>query len=248
LAVYELARDSLDPGLFSDHARVMRDFYVSSVGLPFLERLEHSPTYAELFFTLPVGKLKIQAFDEPMEPATTGYRELLLAREGLGEVVALTDPDGLAVQLVPPGHRGVTNVGVVCAVRDAEAQQRFLVDGFGAKETDDGFVVGSTKLFVVEDRAQEYATPSMRRGFTYITLVVHDIAAAHRALLDAGGEHSLRVMRLHDRCLFSWVRDPGGNWVEMVQYAELSGPLPDIDRLADHWDEVISWRESAMPV
>ena len=76
---YELARGLLDPGLFSDNADAMTAFYASEAGLPFLERLQHSDTYAELFFTLPPGKLKIQASTEPMDAASSGYRELLLA-------------------------------------------------------------------------------------------------------------------------------------------------------------------------
>lgn len=245
---FQLARRSLDPGLFSDNAPTMQAYYDSVVGVPFFERLDHSPTYAELFFELPEGKLKIQASTEPMDKAVTGYRQLILARPGRDEVTVLTDPDGLTVNLVPVGHRGVTNVGLVCAVPDLEVQRRFLLDGMQAEEVDGGFTVGSTRIFLEHDPAQQRSTPPMRRGFTYITLIVHDIEAVHRSLLDAGGEHSLRILRLADRCLFSWVRDPHGNWVEMVQYAELSGPLPDVDRIADHWEEVILWREQAVAV
>src|SRR3954452_761128 len=170
VAPFQLARANLDPGLFSDNWRVMRDYYVTTVGLPFMERLEHSPTYAEQFFELPEGKLKIQSFDEPMDAAVSGYRELYLARPERSEVVDLVDPDGLLVHLVPPGLRGVSNVGVVGAVADVEAQRRFILAGMGGTETDDGFQVGSTKIFVRHEPDQPRSTPPMRRGFTYITL------------------------------------------------------------------------------
>jgi hypothetical protein len=133
-------------------------------------------------------------------------------------------------------------------VADADAQRRFLREGMGASDGRDGaMVVGNTPIFVVEDPSQERATPAMRRGFTYITLIVHDLDVCHRELLDAGAEHSLRALRLADRCLFSWVRDPHGNWIEIVQYADAEGSLPDIDRIADHWDEVIRWRTDGVP-
>jgi lactoylglutathione lyase len=243
MAGIELARGLLDPGLFSDNEAKMRDFYVQDVGLPFQERLPHSDTYAEVFFTLPPGKLKIQSFVEPLEPAVTGYRELLIARGDVDEVVQLQDPDGLPVQLVPVGHRGVTTAGIVVGVPDVDAQRRFLVEGMGATESHGGLRVGDTQLFVEERASSGEPTPAARKGFVYITMIVHDCVGAHERLLAAGGRHSLRTLRLADRCLFSWVRDPNGNWVEIVQYAELSGPLPDIDRLADHWDEVTEWRE-----
>lgn len=239
----ELARGLLDPGLFSDHAPAMWAFYEQGVGLPRLESLRHSPTYQEVFFSLPPGKLKIQSFDTPMGPAVTGYRELLVARDGLAAARTLRDPDGLAVTVVPPGERGVTSAGIVVGVRDPDAQERFLMDGMGARRHAGGLRVGETQLFVEEDPKARPTTPTARRGFVYLTLIVHDCAAAHEALLAAGAEHSARVLRLMDRCLFSWVRDPAGNWIEIIQYAELSGPLPEAPRLADHWAEVERWRD-----
>jgi lactoylglutathione lyase len=238
-----LARGLLDPGLFSDNENAMRKFYEDEVGLPLIERLPHSDTYAEVFFELLPGKLKIQSFVEPLEPAVTGYSELMIARGGLDEVVVVDDPDGLRVHLVPVGHRGVTTAGYVVAVPDADAQARFLVDGMGAHESHGGLRVGDTQLFLEEAESGSPTTPPCRRGFVYLTMIVHDCAAAHARLLSAGATHSLRTLRLEDRCLFSWVRDPNGNWVEIVQYADLSGPLPDVARLDQHWDEVTEWRE-----
>ena len=240
----DLARTLLDPGLFSDNTERMSHFYIHEVGLPLLERLPHSDTYAEVFFTLPPGKLKIQSSTLPMEPADSGYAGLIIAQHERREATSLVDPDGLPVQLVPVGHRGVTIAGYVVRVPDVERQRRFYIDGMGAIDTGDGLRVGETMLFVEHAPGKARSSPAWRRGFTYITLIVHDAVATHEALLSAEAEHSLRLLRLDDRCLFSWVRDPFGNWIEMVQYAELSGPLPDIGRLAQHWDEVTKWRET----
>ena len=245
--VPDLARALLDPGLFSDNAESMSEFYVREVGLPFLERLPHSDTYAEVFFTLPPGKLKIQSSTLPMQPADSGYCELLIAREGRSDVRSMVDPDGLPVHVVPVGHRGVTTAGYVVRVADVDKQRRFYLDGMGASEAADGLRVGDTMLFLEHSPRHEWSTPPWRRGFTYITLIVHDAIATHHALLAAGAQHSLRLLRLADRCLFSWVRDPHGNWIEMVQYAELSGPLPDVERLDQHWEEVTRWRETGEP-
>lgn len=244
MATIDLARGLLDPGLFSDHEPEMRKFYEHEVGMPVIERLPHSDTYAEVFFELPPGKLKIQSFVDPLAPAVTGYRELILARPGLDEPRVVEDPDGLRVHLVPVGHRGVTTAGYVVGVPDVDAQIKFLVEGMGAEEHEGGWRVGDTQLFVEERAYDGEPTPPARRGFIYLTTIVHDCAATHAQLLKAGATHSLRTLRLADRCLFSWVRDPNGNWVEIVQYAELSGPLPDIDRLDQHWDEVTEWREN----
>jgi catechol 2,3-dioxygenase-like lactoylglutathione lyase family enzyme len=244
---FELARGLLDPGLFSDAAPKMWSFYEDVVGLPRIESLRHSPTYQEVFFALPPGKLKVQSFDTPMGPAVTGYKELRIARDGLAAAKTLRDPDGLVVTLVPKGERGITSAGIVVGVRDVDAQERFLIEGLGARPHAGGLRVGDTQLFVEEDPNARPATPTCRRGFVYITLITHDCRAAHAALVAAGGEHSARVLRLMDRCLFSWVRDPAGNWIEIIQYAELSGPLPEVERLADHWAEVEAWRDHGTP-
>ena len=243
MSTYTFARRTLDPGLFSDNAEQMQQFYTDTVGLPLLERLQHDDSYAEIFFELPEGKLKIQASTNPMESASSGYRALYLARD-VPEPITLRDPDGLTVHVVPPGYRGVTNVGVVCAVPDIEKQRSFLERGMGGTAHEGGIRVGDTQIFLEHDPTVSAASPPMRRGFTYITLVVHEAEQCRDALIAAGASNSLRLMRLADRCLFAWLRDPHGNWIEILQYAYLSGELPDIDRIADNWDEVIAWRES----
>ena len=243
MSAFTFARRSLDPGLFSDNAEQMQRFYTDTVGLPLLERLQHDESYAEIFFELPEGKLKIQASTDPMAPASSGYRELFLARD-VTTPITRRDPDGLTVHVVPRGYRGITNVGFVCAVSDVEAQRAFLERGMGGVEHEGGIRVGDTQIFLEHDPAFTAPSPPMRRGFTYVTLIVHEAERCHEALMTAGASNSLRLLRLGDRCIFSWLRDPHGNWVEIVQYAHLSGELPDIDRLADHWDEVKEWRET----
>ena len=243
MSAFTFARRSLDPGLFSDNAEQMQRFYVDTVGLPLLERLQHDESYAEIFFELPEGKLKIQASTNPMEPASSGYRELFLARD-VTTPITRRDPDGLTVHVVPPGYRGITNVGLVCAVSDVDAQRAFLERGMGGVAHQGGIRVGDTQIFLEHDPAFAAPSPPMRRGFTYVTLIVHEAERCHEALMTAGASNSLRLLRLGDRCIFSWLRDPHGNWVEIVQYAHLSGELPDIDRLADNWDEVREWRET----
>src|SRR3954468_11747054 len=145
---FAFARQTLDPGLFSDHAGPMQDFYTQTVGLPFLERLDHDVNYAEIFFALSEGKLKIQASTDPMEPAVSGYRELFLARDGVDAPRTLHDPDGLTVHVVPVGHRGVTNVGVLSAGSDVDRQRAFYEHAMGGVTCDGGLRVADTQIFV----------------------------------------------------------------------------------------------------
>lgn len=247
MSAYALASSTLYPGLFSDNVDAMQSFY-GTAGLRFMERLRQSDTYAELFFELPGGKLKIQAdTSRPMERAVSGYRALLVATDAVTEPTSLRDPDGTELSLVPYGHQGVTSVGFVVDVPDIERYTRFLVEGMGAHRAADGPRVGDTQFLLREVPDQPPVTPICRKGFTYITLIVHDLQRAHDALVEAGGEASLGISRLHDRCVFAFVRDVFGNWIEVVQYANLSGPLPDLRMIEDHLDRTVAWREDAVP-
>jgi len=244
---YQLASSTMYPGLFTDRIEPMEAFY-TGLGLRFMEKLVQSETYAELFYELPGSKLKIQSDSHgSLEKARSGYIGLSVASPGLTEVLAQRDPDGLDFRLVPRGHEGITSLGFSVAVPDADRYRRFLVDGMGAFDNEHGVRVGDTQFFIGEFPEMGRSTPICRKGFTYITLIVHDLNTAHQALLAAGAGASFDITRLHDRCVFSFVEDPFGNWIEVVQYANLSGPLPDVRRIEDHLDEVVRWREEGVP-
>lgn len=248
VAPYELASSTLYPGLFTDNIDAMRGYYTRR-GLRFMEMLRQSDTYAELFFELPGGKLKIQSDSHaPMPPARSGYVGLSIAGRSDTPTVVEPDPDGLEVSTVPWGQSSISSLGFSVQVPDAARYRQFLLDGLGGHENSQGVRVGDTQFLVTEVPGLERSTPICRRGFTYITLIVHDLLTAHRALLDAGAEDSFAITRLHDRCVFSFVRDPFGNWIEVVQYANLSGPLPDVRMIEDHLDAVVAWREHAVPM
>lgn len=236
-----LSRHTLDIGLFSDNP-AMAAFYVNELGLPFVEALPHSDTYSENFYAANGASLKINASTEPMEPGTSGYRGLIIAREGVTGPQSFVDPDGLAVTIVPPGHDGVHQMGIVCEVPDVAAERDFLINGVGARDDEGVLRIGETAFFL-RNGGVARPTPTWRRGFNYYVVFVRDIERAHRQLLDNGAEHSAPPLRLADRCVFSWVRTPSGNWLELVQYADY-GPLPEAPRAADSWPQIIRWRET----
>ena len=241
--MYQLSSSTMYPGLFTDRIDAMRRYYTGR-GLRFMEQLRQSDSYAELFFELPGCKLKIQSdTSREMPPADSGYVGLTIAG---GEPADERDPDGLPVRTVAYGTDGVTSLGFHVDVPDEARYRRFLREAMPGHENEHGMRVGDTQFLLTEsDRGR--STPICRRGFTYITLIVHDLRTAHATLLDAGAEDSFGITRLHDRCVFSFVRDPFGNWIEVVQYANLSGPLPDVRAIEDHLDSVVAWREDAVP-
>lgn len=239
---FALSRPTLDIGLFSDNP-AMPPFYVDELGLPFVEGLPHSPTYSENFYAATGASVKINYSFESMAPGTSGYRKLIIARAGTREPQEFVDPDGLSVAIVPPGHEGVTQMGIVCDVADEAVERAFLAEGLGARDDNGTLRIGETAIFL-RVATVDRPTPVWRRGFNYYVLFVKDIMRAHRHAVDHGGEHSASPLLLGERCAFSWVRTPSGNWVEFVQYADY-GPLPKAPLAADRWPEITRWREAA---
>jgi lactoylglutathione lyase len=86
-----------------------------------VSRREDENTINQIYETLP---------DNP----PSGYRELLIAREGLSQPVERTDPEGNRVTLVPPGNFGIERIGIRLAVRDVEAHAGFYREALGLSE------------------------------------------------------------------------------------------------------------------
>src|SRR5438132_14278740 len=91
------------------------------------------------------------------EAAPSGYRELMIAREGLQTPRRMVDPDGNRVQLVPPGYEGITQIAVAMAVRSLSEHRRFFgnVLGFSEQSWSGGaaFRLGDSLVLLAEARA-----------------------------------------------------------------------------------------------
>ena len=133
----KLAKPKFDIGLATNHLGPMLAFWQTEVDLLFDHLLKVRRGMDQHRHDLMGSVLKINHLADPLpQTPPSGYRELLIAREGLSAPKALTDPDGNRVSLVPVGHLGVTQIGVRLAVRDLEAQKRFYIDGLGLTQLD----------------------------------------------------------------------------------------------------------------
>ena len=167
---------------------------------------------------------------EPLqEAAPSGYRELIIAREGLQEPRHLVDPDGNRVQLVPPGHEGVTQIAVAMGVRSLSEHRKFYGDvlGFAEQPWAGGraFRLGESLVLLEEDRAATVDPVRQARGWRYITLQVADIDVVHAALVRNGVREGLAPITLGDVARISMILDPDGNWIELSRRASIVGSL-----------------------
>lgn len=231
----ELAKPHLDMGCFTNRQKELDAFYSEEMGLPF-EGVLHigplAPLGAEVDqyrYELRGSVLKVNQCADPLTAATSAYRRLVVATEAVTAPVRLSDPDGLEVELVPPGHGGVSGIGVVCVVSDAEASGRFLTSAVGAEPLGPGrYRVGETVLALEAAPAQPRSGPIRARGVTYLTIQVRDVVSAHRHLVELGVEVATPPTLVGDVAAVCFARDPGGNWIELAQRAALAGPLPDL--------------------
>ena len=229
----QLAKPVIDVGLSTNDLEPMLRFWQQDAAL----RLDH---------VLPVRRgqkqyrhdalgsvIKLNHHAEPLpDVAPSGYRELIIAREGAGTPRSMLDPDGNRVTLVRPGQDGITQVAVVMAVRDLAAHRRFYGEllGFAEQAWSDGaaFRLGDSLVLLREDRAATVDPLRQARGWRYITLQVADIDAVHEALRAKGVREGLAPVTLGDVARISMILDPDGNWIELSRRASIVGSVSDL--------------------
>lgn len=226
----ELAKPRIDIGLFTNNLEPMLDFWQNEVGLPFDHLLPLGGGVQQHRHELLGSVLKINHSRNTLPAAPpSGYRELLIARDGLLGPKRLTDPDGNCVTLVPPGADGIERIGIRLAVRDAAAHRRFYAVALGLPDVPErgglSFLCGdSVILFDEEPDAHDGATLE-GRGFRYITIQICNVDTEHTAILARGGREGQPPRTLGKVARISFIRDPDGNWIEMSQRASLTGAL-----------------------
>jgi catechol 2,3-dioxygenase-like lactoylglutathione lyase family enzyme len=221
--VLALAKPALDVGLYTNRAEEATAFYEHHIGLTYDHALPVTRHVLQHRFRVHGSVLKVNASDRPLETAPSGYRSLTVAGDA---AVDLVDPDGLPVRVATDLAPGVdTSVEVRTSQPDAHA--RFYRDGLGTSVAGDRFRLGTTELRLVADESQPPAGRLDASGFRYLTVQVYDVVAEHDRLVDMGAAEGMPPTRLGDVAAISFVRDPGGNWIEISQRASLTGPLPD---------------------
>jgi catechol 2,3-dioxygenase-like lactoylglutathione lyase family enzyme len=226
----QLAKNVIDIGLSTNKLEPMLTFWQQDAGL----RFDH---------VLPVGRgqkqyrhdalgsvIKLNHHFEPLpDAARSGYRELVIAREGVDAPRAMVDPDGNKVRLVPAGYQGITQIAVAMAVRSLQQHRKFYgeVLGFAEQPWPNGaaFRLGESLVCLEEDRAATLDPVRPARGWRYITLQVADIDAVHDELRAKGVREGLAPVTLGDVARISMILDPDGNWIELSRRASIVGSV-----------------------
>jgi catechol 2,3-dioxygenase-like lactoylglutathione lyase family enzyme len=226
----QLAKTVIDIGLSTNNLEPMLRFWQQDVGLRFDHVLPVRRGQKQYRHDEQGSVIKINHHTDPLpKAAPSGYRELIIAREGLQKSQRMIDPDGNRVRLVPKGDDGVTQLAVAMGVRSLLEHRRFYGDilGFAEQPWSGGaaFRLGESLLLLGEDRAATVDPARQASGWRYITLQIADIDAVHDGLRSRGVREGLAPITLGDVARISMILDPDGNWIELSRRASIVGNL-----------------------
>jgi catechol 2,3-dioxygenase-like lactoylglutathione lyase family enzyme len=226
----QLAKDVIDVGLSTNNLEPMLRFWQQDVGLRFDHVLPVRRGQKQYRHDAQGSVIKLNHHAEPLPAAApSGYRELMIAREGVQKPRLMVDPDGNRVQLVPPRHDGVTQLAIGMRVRSLSEHRRFYGDilGFSEQPWSGGpaFRLGDSLLLLEQDRGATVDPVRQASGWRYITLQIADIDAVHDDLRSKGVREGLAPVTLGNVARISMILDPDGNWIELSRRASIVGSL-----------------------
>ncbi len=236
----ELAKRFVDMGIFTNRLDEMRAFYSERVRLPYEELLPVGGGVRQYRYGLLGSVLKINHARDPLPSRVAGgYRKLSISDPRTPMALAMQDPDGNDLELVPTGQRGVNQIEIHIDVTDEAAFEHFYGDALNAERLGAGrFKLGETIISFQRDGAATRAPKSppgsamdalasMRAvGMRYITVQVRDVDAEHRRFMSMGVWEGAAPVTLGAVARISFIRDPDGNFIEISQRASLTGPIP----------------------
>jgi catechol 2,3-dioxygenase-like lactoylglutathione lyase family enzyme len=226
----QLAKPVIDVGLSTNNLEPMLRFWQQDAGIRFDHVLPVRRGQKQYRHDEQGSVVKINHhLDSLPQAAPSGYRELVIGREGLRESQAMVDPDGNRVRLVPKGEDGVTQLAVAMGVRSLDEHRRFYggILGFAEQSWSRGpaFRLGESLLLLEEDRAATVDPVRQASGWRYITLQIADIDAVHDGLRSKGVREGFAPITLGDVARISMILDPDGNWIELSRRASIVGDL-----------------------
>jgi len=228
----ELENPCLDFGMFTNQPEVMHDFYSGKLGLNFQGTTPMGPKFKLSRYQLNGSVLKLWHTADPLAPrAAAGYKSLTIADPDTSAPRTMSDPDGNQLVFVPRGHNQVDQIEFQVGVSDVALFDRFYGDILGAERIGGGrYRLGRTMLSVSADSgARQVKTEPLTNpldavaamsgiGLRYLTIQVRDGAAEYPRVIGQGVNPGVALITGAGPlpALFM-VRDPDGNWVEILQ-------------------------------
>ena len=224
----KLAKDRLDVGLMTDDP-AMLGFMADEVGLGVAEKLAVARGMDQYRFDVAGSVVKVNCVETLDTDRRSGYREIQIADPNAREPRLLVGPDEVRVRVAPPGDSGVGQLGIRLAVRDLEVARHWFGHVLVWEVEGTRVRVGASVLLLEEDAGAPEAVTMPVRGWTYLTVQIHDCDAETAAAVKRGAVVARPAITLGKVARFSMLEDPWGNQIEISQRASLTGrPLPGV--------------------
>jgi lactoylglutathione lyase len=227
----ELARQTVDVGLFTNQLAAMQKFYGEELGLQFESVLPVGGGYKQHRYLANGSVIKLMHTDAPLPRRHPGgYETIMIASPKVKISKALADPDDNTVELIPPGHDDVTQLEIRLAVSHPDAFGEFYTKALGATPIGhDRYKIGETILGVYHEpeihphagpvfaNPMEANTAMAGLGSRYINLGVKSCDDAFKQATAGGGSVAVAPVNFGTVARICFVRDPDGNFVEIAQ-------------------------------
>jgi catechol 2,3-dioxygenase-like lactoylglutathione lyase family enzyme len=228
----DLEKNSLDFGMFTNNPEAMHTFYNGELGLKLEGTTPMGPKFKLSRYLLDGSVLKLWHATDALPPrAAAGYKSLTIADPKATAPRSASDPDGNLLLFVPPGHDQVDQIEFQLGVSDLALSERFYGDVLGAERIAGArYHLGQTILSLSEDRgARRVKTELITNpldavvamagvGFRYLTIQVRDCAAEYQRLMGKDVNQGVAFTSgAGNLAGLFMVRDPDGNWVEVLQ-------------------------------
>jgi lactoylglutathione lyase len=227
----DLAKQTVDVGIFTNNLEAMQEFYGKTIGLPFESVMPVGGGIKQYRYIANGSVIKLMHTTEPLSRRHPGgYETIMIASSTIKIPRFLPDPDHNTVELIPTGHDDVTQLEVRVGVTDPDAFASFYTTALGATPiSGNRFKVGETIIAVFHEAETKHAPPASFAnalevvkgmaglGIRYITFGVTNCDAAFTALKGAGAAPALEPVNFGTVARIAFVRDPDGNFIELAQ-------------------------------
>lgn len=214
-----LAKPAMDVCLFTGDARPHIRFWRDEMGLAQLERVPIREGLTQYRFDCGTSVIKVNERLGAQAGPISGFREICIARRDVGGERRFLDPDGNRVSLVGPGAVSEGQIGIRMHVRDRDATHHFFTEvlRLSGPHGSGEIAVGGSRLFLTADSSVEFDPPVNQPGWRYVTLRVFDARKVYAKVIGRGARSGSPPQNLGETVCYALVRDPDGNWVELVQ-------------------------------
>ncbi len=221
---FALAKPALDVGFYSNDLEACRSFWSGDVGLAYQELLKVGDGVHQHRYGMHGGVLKQNVAKEPLPRSDSGLVLLRIAAD-VDAPRSLVHPDGVEVEVVPMGHDGIRATEITLAVSSIDQTAMALLSAMAAERAGGRLQIGETLIALDHQPNRTPTTESRAAGFTYLTVQVFDVEEQHTRFLRKGFTEGRPPTRFGDIAYISFVRLPDGDWLELSQRANLTGPL-----------------------